>query len=94
MRVREFQTLIQDLYLEKDRARGTEGTFLWLAEEVGELSRSLRKRDFFNAQEEIADVIAWTMSIANLLGIDVEQALREKYPGHCANCGKIPCACP
>ena len=34
---RSFQQLIRDMYLEKDLARGTEGTFMWLMEEVGEL---------------------------------------------------------
>lgn len=94
MRLREVQNHMQELYGEKDRKRGAERTFLWLAEETGELAEALRKRDFFAAKEELADVIAWTASLANLLGVDLEQALAEKYPpGGCARCGKTPCAC-
>ncbi|MDO4557748.1 MAG: nucleotide pyrophosphohydrolase, partial [Planctomycetia bacterium] len=32
-----FQKLIRDMYHEKDEARGVEGTFMWLMEEIGEL---------------------------------------------------------
>jgi NTP pyrophosphatase (non-canonical NTP hydrolase) len=31
------------MYLEKDIARGIDGTFMWLMEEVGELAAALRK---------------------------------------------------
>lgn len=92
--MREFQQQIEDLYGAKDRKRGVEGTYLWLAEEMGELAEALRKKDFFAAREEIADVLAWTVSVANLLGIDAEEAIRGKYPaGGCARCGGRPCVC-
>lgn len=92
--MREFQHLIRDLYQAKDERRGTEATFLWLMEEVGELSVSLRKKDLASAREELADVIAWTASVANLLGVDLQDALHAKYPGACIRCGAKPCACP
>ena len=38
----EFQTLIRNMYLEKDQTRGVPATFMWLMEEVGELASSLR----------------------------------------------------
>ena len=31
-----FQRLIREMYFEKDLARGVDGTFMWLIEEVGE----------------------------------------------------------
>ena len=43
MEIREFQELIARLYLEPDSARGLEGTYMWFAEEVGELTRDLRR---------------------------------------------------
>lgn len=95
MRVRSFQAEIADVYLARDRERGLDRTFLWMAEEVGELAEAVRRKDFFAAKEELADVVAWTASVANLLGIDLEQAIREKYPeGRCGRCGAQPCACP
>ena len=42
MTLREFQALIREMYHDKDAARGVEGTFMWLVEEVGELASALR----------------------------------------------------
>lgn len=78
--VREFQRLIDAIYGEKDRARGIEGTFLWFHEEVGELTRAVRRgHDRENLQEEFADVFAWLVSMASMLEIDMEQAVYAKY---------------
>ncbi len=92
MKIEEFQRLIKDIYYKKDSARGVEGTFRWLCEEVGELSRAIRKKDRENLKEEFADVLAWTFSLANLLEIDLDEAIK-KYEKGCPKCGKIPCEC-
>lgn len=95
MRVSEFQRHIAALYLEKDKRRGTDATLLWLIEEVGELTEAARRKELDNLAEEMADVLAWTASVANLHGIDLEAALAKKYPaGGCRRCGASPCACP
>lgn len=73
-------------YLERDRARGLYETFAWLVEEVGELSEALRAGDPERIKEEVADVIAWTVSIANLAGVNVVEALRSKYERDLAEC--------
>ena len=39
----EFQQLIREMYFDKDDARGVDGTFMWLMEEVGELAAALRE---------------------------------------------------
>lgn len=90
----EFQRHIAELYLEKDRRRGIEPTFLWMMEEVGELSEAIRRKERENLEEEFADVVAWLASLANLLDVDLEAALAKKYPATCARCGAKPCACP
>jgi len=77
--VRDFQDLIRKAYYERDSKRGLFKTWLWLQEEIGELATAIRRGDKENIAEEIADVIAWVVSIANLLDIDVEDALIEKY---------------
>ena len=43
MQVREFQALIERIYFERDSARGLPGTHMWFCEEVGELTRALRR---------------------------------------------------
>ncbi|BEP18143.1 MazG nucleotide pyrophosphohydrolase domain-containing protein [Pyrofollis japonicus] len=66
-------------FYERDSARGLYATFTWLVEEVGELAEALLKRDKSSIEEELADVLAWTLSIANLVGVDAEEAFRKKY---------------
>jgi len=41
--IKDFQALIRQMYFEKDLARGVDGTFMWLMEEVGELAAALRE---------------------------------------------------
>ena len=95
MKISEFQKLIKDIYIKRDLNRGINGTFIWLIEEIGEFARTLRNKVFDekNASEELADIIAWTNSLANLLEIDLESAVSKKYPGICIKCKAKPCAC-
>ena len=80
MDIREFQQLISKKYEERDRQRGTPGTFLWFIEEVGELATALASDDLKNKEEEFADVFAWLCTLANINEVDLEKAL-EKYAG-------------
>lgn len=93
MHLRAFQQQIAALYGERDRRRGIDGTFRWLAEEVGELARALRSGDPQALREEVADVLAWTLSVATLAGVDAESAA-SRYAQGCPKCGQNPCACP
>ena len=89
----EFQQLIRTMYLEKDIARGIDGTFMWLIEEVGELAAALREGSAEQQQEEFADVLAWLTTIANVAGVDLTDALRAKYGAGCPGCGQLACCC-
>jgi NTP pyrophosphatase (non-canonical NTP hydrolase) len=92
MQIRDFQKIIADTYLEKDRRRGLPATYMWFMEEVGELATSLREGTPDEQRGEFADVLAWLMTLANLQGIDMEEALK-KYSTGCSGCGKTPCVC-
>ena len=78
MTLREFQQLIRDMYHDKDAARGVEGTFMWLTEEIGELATALRSGSQEEQALEFADVLAWLVTIANVAEIDLEQAVAKK----------------
>ena len=90
----EFQELIREMYLEKDLARGVEGTFLWLIEEVGELATALRNGTHEERLGEFADVLAWLTTIANVSGVDLSEAVTRKYGSGCPGCKKFVCTCP
>ena len=90
----EFQQLIRQMYLEKDIARGIDGTFMWLMEEIGELATALRSGSQAERSAEFADVLAWLATIANVAGIDLGRAVAEKYGSGCPGCGRFVCTCP
>lgn len=79
MDLREAQKLIKEKYYERDSTRGLYATFTWFIEEVGELADAIIKMNRDSLEEELADVFAWLLSIANLLNIDLEEAFKKKY---------------
>lgn len=93
MSLSDLQSLIRKMYSSKDEARGIDGTFMWLMEEVGELAAALREGNREELAREFADVLAWLATIANVAGIDLEQAVIEKYGRGCPGCGQFVCRC-
>jgi NTP pyrophosphatase (non-canonical NTP hydrolase) len=89
----DFQQLIDRMYSRKDAARGVDGTFMWLMEEIGELAAALRNGTPQELAAEFADVLAWLVTIANVVGIDLTAAVHEKYGRGCPGCGKMVCVC-
>ena len=81
------------MYHEKDEARGIDGTFMWLMEEVGELAAALRDGTQQDKEEEFADVLAWLATIANVAEVDLTNAVARKYGAGCPGCGRYRCVC-
>jgi len=80
MEIKEFQQLMRQLYYANDYERGVLKTTLWLFEEIGELARAIVKdRSYEELEEELADIIAWTASLANILNVDLATAINKKY---------------
>jgi NTP pyrophosphatase (non-canonical NTP hydrolase) len=92
MKISEAQEMILQAYGDKDRKRGISGTFMYLVEEIGELSTALREEGKEERASELADVFAWTLSVAALEGIDLQKAFIEKYQV-CKGCGQTVCGC-
>jgi NTP pyrophosphatase (non-canonical NTP hydrolase) len=93
MTLDDFQQLIDRMYSDKDRQRGTPRTFLWLSEEIGELAAALAEGSHEDKEEEFADVLAWLATIANVEGVNLASAIRRKYGDGCPGCGKLVCTC-
>lgn len=85
--LKAFQQHIHARYYDTDKARGTPGTFMWLVEEIGELATALHKSVGEGGNTsgdddpagEFADVLAWLCTLANINGVDLEEAVRDKY---------------
>jgi NTP pyrophosphatase (non-canonical NTP hydrolase) len=90
----QLQQSIRDTFGAKDARRGIEGTFMWFMEEVGELAEALRGgREHEAVSAEFADVLAWLATLANIAGVNLDQAMAAKYGRGCPTCRKAPCAC-
>ena len=92
MELAAFQELMARTYGARDRARGVDATVAWLAEELGELARAVRKGTRDEQLHELGDVLAWLASLADQLGLSLAEAA-ERYVGGCPRCGSLPCAC-
>jgi NTP pyrophosphatase (non-canonical NTP hydrolase) len=88
-----LQDLMASTYGERDSSRGVPATIAWLTEEVGELARATRKGTRDEQLHELGDVLAWLASLANQLGLSMDEAL-DRYAEGCPVCGAIPCTCP
>ena len=93
MDIADFQHLMTDQYAARDAVRGVAETVAWLAEEVGELARAVRKGAPAEQLHELGDVLAWLASLANQLGLSLDDAA-ARYASGCPKCGGTPCACP
>jgi len=87
--LKDFQKYVEELEIERGFEK--EDVFqkcLLLGEEVGELFKTVRKKDkitkidhnskFGSIDEELADIVILICTIANRLDIDLEKAFREK----------------
>jgi NTP pyrophosphatase (non-canonical NTP hydrolase) len=88
----ELQRLMQQTYGARDAARGTTATLAWLTEELGELARAVRKGTTAEQLHELSDVLAWLASLANQLGLSLEEA-GARYADGCPKCHTAPCHC-
>ena len=92
MELGTFQELMHAQYGLRDLERGTDATVAWLAEEVGELARAVRKGSRDDRLHELGDVLAWLASLANQLGLSLDEAA-ARYAQGCPKCGHMPCSC-
>ena len=87
------------VYGKANRAKGIENLLNRLFKEVSELS-ILAKRTSGNIDQleesfafELADTLAWTIAVANELGISLEDAVLDRYENGCSACQHNPCGC-
>ncbi len=92
MELAALQQTIRRTYGAQDRTRGVDATFGWFIEEVGELSRAIRRQGHTERVEEFSDVLAWLVTLADLCDVDLADAA-QRYADGCPTCGTSPCTC-
>ena len=90
--LRELQATIRATYGRRDRDRGVDAALGWLVEELGELSRAIRRQGHDERVEEFSDVVAWVLTLADLTGVDIADAM-ARYRDGCPRCTMKPCEC-
>jgi len=89
----ELQATIRATYGAQDRARGVDASFGWFVEEVGELSRAIRRQGHDARVVEFTDVLAWLVSLADLCEVDLAREVAARYGDGCPKCHAQPCRC-
>ena len=89
----ELQALVAATYGGRDAERGIPASVAWLAEEIGELAKAARKGTKAEQLHELGDAMAWLASLANQLGLSLEDAA-ARYADGCPKCHTTPCTCP
>jgi NTP pyrophosphatase (non-canonical NTP hydrolase) len=92
MELAALQDVIERTYGVRDRERGVAATVAWLAEELGELAQAVRKGTHEQQVHEVGDVLAWVASLANQIGVDLDEAV-ARYARGCPRCAALPCGC-
>jgi NTP pyrophosphatase (non-canonical NTP hydrolase) len=92
--IKEAQEMMRRIYIERDRTRGVIGTLDRTFDELEELREAIKNEDGTSISDEMGDVFAWLCSLANLLDIDLSEALFNKYSDVCSKCKNSPCDCP
>ncbi|HUS61601.1 MAG TPA: MazG nucleotide pyrophosphohydrolase domain-containing protein [Acidimicrobiales bacterium] len=92
MELSHLQALMRDVYGARDTERGLASAVAWLCEETGELAQAIRKGTPEDQLHELSDVLAWLASIANQLGLSLDDAV-QRYAHGCPECSHTPCTC-
>lgn len=92
MELADLQATIRATYGERDRARGVDATFGWFVEEVGELSRAIRRQGHDERVHEFGDALAWLVTLADMCDVDMAEAA-ARYRDGCPSCHRSPCTC-
>ncbi len=92
---------LEFVYGERNKQRGLENCLNRLFKEVSELLQLSMNVSYDVVMEiteenfslELADALAWTIAIANLLNIDLEAEVVKNYGTCCHSCQKEVCDC-
>ena len=77
LKIEEAQEMMRKIYLERDRARGVEGTLRRTFDELEELRDAIENKEVTTTvADEVADVFAW-LCVLGLLGF-IAVAIRDR----------------
>jgi NTP pyrophosphatase (non-canonical NTP hydrolase) len=88
----EWQVFISKVYQDENSRLSPMNALVAMMKDVGDLAMIHRKRD---PQTELtlklAAILAWTLTIAQLLQLNLSEVVNDKYDDRCPECGKEIC---
>jgi len=98
--LRTWQDYLGHLYGGVNAAKGLDYTLSRLFAECSEVTVTEYRIPKMKIPEiyeeyslELADVTAWTLAAANIMGVDLQSAIEDRYGRGCATCGLTQCKC-
>lgn len=88
----DWQEFISKVYREENVRLTPMNALVAMMKDVGDLAMLHRKRaSEVEITSKIAAMLAWTLTISELLKLDLESVVQKKYDDHCPVCGKEIC---
>ncbi len=88
----DWQSFISQVYRAENARLSPMNALVAMMKDVGDLAMIHRKRE---SQKEVtlklAAILAWTLTIAQLLQLDLSTIVNKKYDNQCPECGKEIC---
>lgn len=90
--LREWQVFISELYKTENTRLTPMNALVSMMKDVGDLAMMNRKRvPQEQISSKVAAILAWTLTISELLKLDLAQIVNEKYDDHCPVCLQPTC---
>lgn len=100
--VTKWQDHLARLYGEQNRRRGIDDALIRAVMEIAEISSIIMRAEHLDRRpheiasefaKEASDIFAWLLSLCELLGISLEDAIINTYGQGCPVCSEGVCAC-
>lgn len=90
--LQQWQLFISKLYQEENARLTPMAALVAMMKDVGDLAMLNRKRTTGDqVTSKLAAILAWTLTISQLLQLDLGSVTFEKYDDHCPVCGNAIC---
>jgi NTP pyrophosphatase (non-canonical NTP hydrolase) len=90
--LRDWQNLISKVYQEENQRLSPTNSLVAMMKDVGDLAMLNRKRaPIDQITSKLAAIFAWTLTIAQLLQLDLASIVNDKYDDQCPMCRQSIC---
>lgn len=95
MDLNDYQTLLQNIYGEKNKERGGDNVYGYVVRNSGYFCKDLGRLDV--AEKDVIDnfikALSWLFSLATQFNFNILETFLKKYPGICPHCLEEQCVC-